>query len=155
MLPPAPPAAAIPHTPSQGRAGSEEASILVPFSQVFQQFSNTWPRSAPASLITISLEVFTSTSPSFLISAFPAPRADGPLLCLPQPRGLLGRGDHPGPQGLFPASSLSAQRICVQQDPLQLWIRHGACPSPRRQGRGKDGAVTPDRKQQDPDLRGL
>ena len=58
----------------------------------------------------------------------------------------------PGP--VFPASSLSAQRICVQQDLLRLWTRHGACPSPRRQGRGKDGAVTPDRKQQDPDLAG-
>ena len=69
-------------------------------STVFQQFRNTWPRSAPASLITISLEVFAPMSHSFLISAFPTPLADGPLLCLPQPGRPLSRRDHRGPQGL-------------------------------------------------------
>lgn len=87
------------HT-SPRRAGSQKAFILRPFPQVFQQFRNTWPRSAPASLIMLSLEVFVPMSHSFLISAFPTPLAAGALLCLPQPRRLLSRRDRRGPQGL-------------------------------------------------------
>lgn len=98
--PTAPPSSrAVQHTPPRGRAGSQKAFILRPFPQVFQQFRNTWPRSAPASLITLSLKVFASMSHSFLISAFPTPLAAGALLRLPQPRRLLSRRDRQGPQG--------------------------------------------------------
>ena len=129
---PRPAAAAIHHTPPRGRAGSEKAFILRPF-PLCSNSSETpgpvlpqllWSRSVLKSLLPWATRFWSQHFQHLLLM----------VLCFAphSQAGLLAGEITEGPRACVSSKQPERSEDRAEQDPLRLWTRCAAFPSPRR-----------------------